>query len=44
MIIDCHTHIFPDEVRKDREASAEGMKDFPPFIKIQKQGWQALKI
>jgi len=23
MIIDCHTHIFPDEVRKDREAFCE---------------------
>ena len=28
MIIDCHTHIFPDEIRKDRKAFCEKDKGF----------------
>jgi predicted TIM-barrel fold metal-dependent hydrolase len=28
MIIDCHTHIFPDEVRKDRQAYSKRDKGF----------------
>jgi len=33
MIIDCHTHIFPEEVRKDREAFCKGDKGFSSIYK-----------
>jgi predicted TIM-barrel fold metal-dependent hydrolase len=36
MIIDCHTHIFPDEVRKDRRAFCEKDKGFSSIYKDSK--------
>jgi len=33
MIIDCHTHIFPEEVRKDREAFCKRDKGFSSIYK-----------
>lgn len=36
MIIDCHTHIFPDEVRKDREAFCKRDEGFSPIYKNSK--------
>jgi predicted TIM-barrel fold metal-dependent hydrolase len=33
MIIDCHTHIFPDEMRKDREAFCERDPGFATIYK-----------
>ena len=33
MIIDCHTHIFPDEVRKDREAYCKRDQGFSSIYK-----------
>jgi len=36
MIIDCHTHIFPDEVRKDREAFFEKDEGFWSIYKNSK--------
>jgi predicted TIM-barrel fold metal-dependent hydrolase len=33
MIIDCHTHIFPEEVRKDREAFCKGDEGFSSIYK-----------
>jgi uncharacterized protein len=33
MIIDCHTHIFPDEVRKDREAYCKRDRGFSSIYK-----------
>ena len=36
MIIDCHTHIFPDEVRKDRKAFCERDKGFSSIYKDSK--------
>jgi len=33
MIIDCHTHIFPNEVRKDREAFCEKDEGFSSIYK-----------
>jgi predicted TIM-barrel fold metal-dependent hydrolase len=33
MIIDCHTHIFPDEVRKDRQAYCKRDKGFSSIYK-----------
>lgn len=36
MIIDCHTHIFPDEVRKDREAFCERDEGFSSIYKNSK--------
>jgi predicted TIM-barrel fold metal-dependent hydrolase len=33
MIIDCHTHIFPEEVRKDREAFCKRDKGFSSVYK-----------
>src|SRR4030066_1277714 len=33
MIIDCHTHIFPDEVRKDREAFCQRDEGFSSIYK-----------
>jgi len=36
MIIDCHTHIFPDEVRKDREPFCEKDRGFSSIYKNSK--------
>jgi uncharacterized protein len=36
MIIDCHTHIFPDEVRKDRQAYCKRDKGFSSIYKDSK--------
>jgi len=36
MIIDCHTHIFPDEIRKDRKAFCEKDKGFFSIYKDSK--------
>jgi predicted TIM-barrel fold metal-dependent hydrolase len=36
MIIDCHTHIFPDEVRKDREPFCERDRGFSSIYKNSK--------
>ncbi len=36
MIIDCHTHIFPDEVRKDREAFCKRDEGFSSIYKNSK--------
>jgi predicted TIM-barrel fold metal-dependent hydrolase len=36
MIIDCHTHIFPDEVRKDRRAFCEKDEGFSSIYKDSK--------
>jgi uncharacterized protein len=36
MIIDCHTHIFPDEIRKDREPFCERDKGFSSIYKNSK--------
>jgi predicted TIM-barrel fold metal-dependent hydrolase len=36
MIIDCHTHIFPDEVRKDRERFCKSDKGFSSIHKNSK--------
>jgi predicted TIM-barrel fold metal-dependent hydrolase len=36
MIIDCHTHIFPDEVRRDREAFCEEDEGFSSLYKNSK--------
>ncbi|OGP89654.1 MAG: hypothetical protein A2157_09590 [Deltaproteobacteria bacterium RBG_16_47_11] len=36
MIIDCHTHIFPDEIRKDREPFCERDKGFSSIYKDSK--------
>ena len=36
MIIDCHTHIFPDEVRRDREAFCERDEGFSFIYKNSK--------
>jgi predicted TIM-barrel fold metal-dependent hydrolase len=36
MIIDCHTHIFPNEVRKDRKAFCEKDKGFSSIYKDSK--------
>jgi predicted TIM-barrel fold metal-dependent hydrolase len=36
MIIDCHTHIFPDEIRKDREHFCERDRGFSSIYKDSK--------
>jgi hypothetical protein len=36
MIIDCHTHIFPDEIRKDRKPFCERDKGFASIYKNSK--------
>jgi len=36
MIIDCHTHIFPDEMRKDRDAFCKKDKGFSSIYKDSK--------
>lgn len=36
MIIDCHTHIFPDEVRRDREAFCQKDEGFSSIYKDSK--------
>jgi hypothetical protein len=36
MIIDCHTHIFPEEVRKDREAFCKKDEAFSFIYKSSK--------